>query len=214
MTTGRINQVAIVSPATPAAKPGAGGGPRGGAPGDARGRGPGSHLGARPGGSAGAEARRRAPTGHPIAPTGFPKGRSAPRLLRGRKPKPADRSIRPPRGGRQPPITPGGGYRLRRAPKCLTDNASHRPTVHKLPQHLQGIGLRGFGGLARAFPQGPAWALGGIGRGHAMDRYPSWNDARVISHCARQKHSPRLAVWQLGDMVCGPRPRALFETDG
>jgi len=27
--------------------------------------------------------------------------------------------IRPPRGGYQPPITPGGGYRLRRTPECL-----------------------------------------------------------------------------------------------
>ena len=83
--------------------------------------------------SAGAKACRRAPTGHLIAPTGFPKGQSAPGLLCGHEAKPADRSIRPPRGGCQPPITPGGGYQLWRAPKYLTDNASHWPTIHKLP---------------------------------------------------------------------------------
>lgn len=43
-------------------------------------------------------------------------------------------SIHPSVGGYQPPVTPGGGYRLRLSPKCLADNDSHRPTIHRLLQ--------------------------------------------------------------------------------
>ena len=74
-------------------------------------------------------------SGHPIAPTEFPKVRSA-----------ADAETRPPggggphcdiltsRGGSQPPVTSGDGYGLRVTPKLLRDNASHRPTIHRFRQ--------------------------------------------------------------------------------
>ena len=52
--------------------------------------------------------------------------------------------MRPPRGGCQPPVTPGGGYGLRRAPKCLTDNVRHRPTIHRLRQYPS-MNRRDFG---------------------------------------------------------------------
>lgn len=46
--------------------------------------------------------------------------------------------IHPPKGGYQPPVTPGDGYELRLTPESFTDSDSHRPTTHKLRRNLRG----------------------------------------------------------------------------
>ena len=80
-------------------------------------------------------------TGHPIAPTEFPKVWSAADAeMQARKPDPHC-NIHTSRGGYQPPVTPGSGYRLRLTPKCVvimiaigqssTDSVRARELPHK-----------------------------------------------------------------------------------
>ena len=69
--------------------------------------------------------------GDPIAPTEFPRERSAAKTLRAREGTPVRCDMRLQRGGYRPPITPGGGYRLEHAPNYLTSSDGQRPTVHR-----------------------------------------------------------------------------------
>ena len=118
MTTGRINQVTTVCPG--AGKPDSQvEPPRKGARVARNGRGPGE-PGTPPERFPTSRSAEGSPAGNPIAPTVFPRERSAAGSTSDPRRSPVHCDICPPRGGYQPPITPGGGYRLRRTSECLT----------------------------------------------------------------------------------------------
>ncbi len=75
--------------------------------------------------------------GHPIAPTEFPKGRSAAGGTGSPvRAAPARCDMRPSGGGYQLPVTPGDGYRIRLTPKCLWITiAIGQPSTDSLGAH-------------------------------------------------------------------------------
>ena len=135
MTTGRINQVTILTGRPlrsegrkdhrqPSIKKGSGLVKRSGREPKPNAQ-PRSPLGPKP---------PKVPMGDPICPTELPKEWSA-ATLGIHDPKACPRcAIYSSEGGYQPPVTPGGGYELRLTPKCLWDNDSHRPIIHRLRQ--------------------------------------------------------------------------------
>ena len=137
MTTGRINQVTILTGQAAA--------PKGDGPGEPPGRRSGlvKRSGARPKPVHPARETPEAEAqgisiGHPIAPTEFPRGWSAHSMwgfaTRNAGPLCGIHALE---GGYQPPVTPGDGYELRLTPECLTDNDGHRPIIHRLRQSLR-----------------------------------------------------------------------------
>ena len=102
MTTGRINQVTILPGRHPAEARAAGTTPKGGRVVGRLGAGPGTEHPAW--GIPGARSRREA-AGYPIAPTEFPKKRSAPGTAPGPLGPPAAWSMRCSSGGYLPPVT-------------------------------------------------------------------------------------------------------------
>jgi len=111
MTTGRINQVTILNPGPRPETTRRGGPPRRGAErykeGDPREVDPAERGGPRE--------RRLPPTDYSIAPTEFPKGRSAARAF-GSFDHPCPAACAPRVEGRDRKSTPRGGYRRKRSP--------------------------------------------------------------------------------------------------
>src|SRR5690606_25206464 len=138
MTTGRINQVTILNPS---ATPGefAPGSPRGGG---ALLRGLGSTE-VNPAGRAACARRRATPDDHPIAPTEFPKGRSAAGQS-GRGP-PYQAACAPQEEGYHRQSTPWGGYWQRRPPESVVKQwpvANHPQTPKICPLSRRPAGLQ------------------------------------------------------------------------
>ena len=129
MTTGRINQVTILTPLQRTEAPIRGETPRREQSSSLEGGGSRAHLD---------------PPGLPelrlhgfpgiiqLPPLSSPKD-GPPHGCSGPKPIPVC-DMRPSGGGYLPPVTSEDGYRLGLTPKCLKDKGSHRPIIHRLHQ--------------------------------------------------------------------------------
>jgi len=134
--------------------------------------------------------------------------------------------MRPPRGGYQPPITPGGGYRLRRAPECLrgrvasgqrsTDSigaprrrATRGPPAPTPPMRPRNLSPKSSRRGRRRPPPGPEQVrtLPGGARPTVAKRPPSGPPERTPSL------GPRKVVQRLGDYHGDPAHGSLEAGD-
>jgi len=82
------------------------------------------------------------PEGHPIAPTKFPKKRSAAQLIQ-RQALSQSATYASQEEDTFDQSRPEDGYWLGLTPECLMNNASHRPVIHRLhPSLPQVTGLQ------------------------------------------------------------------------
>ena|SRR5690242_8836746 len=140
MTTGRINQVAILGPVPHSQGEGRGRAPRGG-PEFATRKGSGD-----PGGSHQAHEAARQGRAHPIAPTEFSKGPSVAGAIRPRGPS-HSATWASQKEGTRPLPRPGGEREVGAFPRRSRLRVGHRPAVHR-PRMVPTARREGRGGTS------------------------------------------------------------------